>query len=387
MPEEPRQPRAPHNLQVSPRLYFVKYNIKYNILFWQGLLRFAVEATRSEDAPAQAADAVPSAVMDPERRRFLEEALASMTVNVVHQLEAAAAVLTAATSSESDQLSALDCLIDYTDNIDTANDFCKIGGLDILLPLLHIGTVHTVRSAPVRRQCAALIAELAQNNPFCQQQLLDRDALRTLLPLLVEAPNAVATMRAISACVRAYEPAAAAFIEMGGLECVLGCLQNEDADDKLVVQSLFLLRSLCGEFEGVKGKRGCKVQSRITPLLILQKSTDELIKLNAIETIGARLQAAAEYNAALEAALSTLTMLTEPSTTPAGSGDSRAVAAHALAQCHRPALGLRTKLSEIVRICGGHDECLEAVDFARALQRRLFDDGSTTADQVDLVDR
>lgn len=99
------------------------------------------------------------------------------------------------------------------------------------------------------------------------------------------------------------------------------------------------------------------------------------------------MQAAAEYNAALEAALSTLTMLTEPSTTPAGSGDSRAVAAHALAQCHRPALGLRTKLSEIVRISGGHDECLEAVDFARALQRRLFDDGSTTADQVDQVDR
>lgn len=219
--------------------------------FAQGLLRFAVEATRSEDAPA---GAEPAPIMDAERRRFLEEALASMTVNVVNQLERAAAVLTADDADESAQLDALECLIDYVDSMDTANDFCKIGGLDILLPLLRCPTTgdqRPVRSATVRLQGAALVAELAQNNPFCQQQLLERDALRVLLPMLANATTAVAAMRAISACVRAYEPAAAAFIEMGGLECALGCLQTA-AGEKMVVQSLFLLRAMCGEFEGVK---------------------------------------------------------------------------------------------------------------------------------------
>lgn len=213
----------------------------------QGLLRFAVEATRSEDAPAQPADMPP---MDPERRRFLEEALASMTVNVVQQLEAAASVLTSATATEADQLSALECILDYVDNMDTANDFCKIGGLAVVLPCLSpAGTKH----ASVRRQCAALIAELAQNNPFCQQQLHELDALAKLLPLLAEPAAAVSGMRAISSCVRSYEPAAAAFIAMGGLECALGCLQAAE-QEKMVVQSLFLLRALCNEYAGVTGE-------------------------------------------------------------------------------------------------------------------------------------
>lgn len=57
--EPPRQPRQPRDLQ--------------------GLLRFCVQATSAEDAPAPSNQAP----MDSERRRWLEEAINSMTVNPI----------------------------------------------------------------------------------------------------------------------------------------------------------------------------------------------------------------------------------------------------------------------------------------------------------------
>lgn len=186
--------------------------------------------------------------MTEERRRFLEQAMAHMTVNIVQELEAAAAQLTNPTSSETEQLAALDHILDHVDNMDAANDFCKIGGLDAVLPCLTAAeTTHAVR-----RRSADLIAELAQNNPYCQKQLLEHDAIKKLLPLLDMSRIQVSVMRAISACVRSYEPFAAAFIEMGGLECVLGCLQT--TDPKFRQHSLFLLRSLSEEYPSVKGE-------------------------------------------------------------------------------------------------------------------------------------
>lgn len=203
-----------------------------------------MEATRSEDAPA-GGNMEP---MDPERRRFLEEALNSMTVNVVQQLESAAQVLTNPVATEAEQHMALECLLDYADNIDTANDFCKIGGLQILLPLLGPANPY----ASVQSEAASLIAELAQNNPYCQGQLLELDALSKLIPLLSNEDTSVNAIRAISSLARNFEPLAAAFIEMGGLECLLGCLQSNQP--KLKIQSLFLLGAICTEFPEVRGE-------------------------------------------------------------------------------------------------------------------------------------
>lgn len=183
--------------------------------------------------------------MDPDRRRFLEEAINSMTVNVGRQLEVGCAVLTNPESSESDRNEALDGLLDYADNIDTANDFCKIGGLEIILPLLEPLNPDSVRS-----NTAALIAELAQNNPFAQAKLLELNALSKLLPLLTKDQVCVNAIRAISSMSRNYEPLAASFIEMGGLECLLGCLQFDN--ERLKIQSTFLLTSICTEYPEVR---------------------------------------------------------------------------------------------------------------------------------------
>lgn len=59
--------------------------------------------------------------MDPERRKFLEEALKSMTIDVVEELNKAMKTLISGNSSEDGQVNALEVVTSYVANIDTAN--------------------------------------------------------------------------------------------------------------------------------------------------------------------------------------------------------------------------------------------------------------------------
>jgi hsp70-interacting protein len=76
----------------------------------------------SEDAPAASS----FEAMDPERRRWLEEAIASMTVDVIKQLAECIKLLNDHAvkdpDADEDQLalvqSALDCVTDFVDNMD-----------------------------------------------------------------------------------------------------------------------------------------------------------------------------------------------------------------------------------------------------------------------------
>merc|ERR1711993_181936 len=62
--EDPNQPRQPNDLE--------------------GLLKFCMQATQSEDAPTR--DSQNDNQMDPERLQWLQEAMSGMTVDVVSQL-------------------------------------------------------------------------------------------------------------------------------------------------------------------------------------------------------------------------------------------------------------------------------------------------------------
>lgn len=59
--------------------------------------------------------------MDPERRRFLEEALKSLTIDVVEELNKAMKTLTDENSGEEDQVEALEVVTNFVADIDTAN--------------------------------------------------------------------------------------------------------------------------------------------------------------------------------------------------------------------------------------------------------------------------
>ncbi|CAG9126069.1 unnamed protein product [Plutella xylostella] len=141
------QPRQPRNLQ--------------------GLLRFAMEATKIEDATGESQ----IGPMDEERRKFLEEALKNLTVNVSEVLREAIKVLANTEVMHAIQLgqalpeevqTAFDNLLDFTDNIDMAVDFYKMGGFSIF------PVCYGSENEKVRARASSVLGELCQNNPFCQ---------------------------------------------------------------------------------------------------------------------------------------------------------------------------------------------------------------------------
>lgn len=311
--DNPEQPRQPRNLQ--------------------GLLKFAMEATKDEDAPNESS----LAQMDEERRRFLEEALKSLTMDVVQELEKAMKILLDKDSDDDTKAESIEVVIDFVQDIDTANDFYKVGGFVIIKPGLES------TSAEVRAGTLRLIGDLAQHNPFCQKHLLELAILPKLIELLTDVPTvAAAAMQAISSMVRHYEPGLTAFIDVGGLECILGCLQTDN--EKLRIKSSFLMSNLCAELEPVR---------------------DEFIKLNAVERLMAAVKPSKDFDPKLENALSTLNVLTE-----CQEGVKRCCDA-----------SLKHKLETIVKLNAGKEECQEQLEYAQTLLKRCFSNKNDGTDR------
>lgn len=273
--------------------------------------------------------------MNADDRKFLEEALKSMTLDVVEELNKAMRTLTHGKASEDEQVQALEVVTNFVADIDTANgefqsqesssmtnfadnfsDFFKIGGFCIILPCL------SSEYAEVRSETALLVGELAQNNPFCQKELLEMNILPRLIEMMTdETVVSSHAFHAISCIVRSYEPGMAAFISMGGLECLLALIQSEDRE-KLIIKSMFLISSFAQDSLEV---------------------CDELVKLNAVERIVATLQPKGEYSTRLEQTLAALSSLI--------------VTADAIKRCHNESLKLREKLDKIVSLSNGKPEC------------------------------
>ena len=127
----------------------------------KGLLKFCFEATKSEDAPDISDPEKILSEMDPEHRRWLEEALSSMSVDIVQQLTNGIKILNSGAGDEEKE-EVLDQLEDWLGNIDMAVNFHKVGGFSCLRKCL-------ASSSPgVRAGACNLIAEISQNNPYCQ---------------------------------------------------------------------------------------------------------------------------------------------------------------------------------------------------------------------------
>lgn len=261
---------------------------------------------------------------------YVENALKALTIDVIEQLQKASQTIGSDSASVDEKLDALETVLNYIDDIDTACDFCKIGGLFVLSGCL--SSPHT----QIRCKAALLVAELAQNNPYCQKALLEADILPKLMNLLSENETSTDGLRAVSCLVRSYEPCLAAFIEIGGLECLLGCLLQTD-NQKLITRSIFLLNSLCNDFPSVR---------------------DELIKLKVIDFLLPIIQPKPEYDIALETVLSALCLFTENN--------------EAASRCQSSKLNLRSQLDEIIQIAGDKPECKETVQYSQVLLNRLF---------------
>lgn len=188
--------------------------------------------------------------MDPERRRFLEEALKSMSVDVVAEMQRICGILMNPEATEDEKIGAMAVLGDYVENLDTANDFCKIGGLPILMKCLDSDI------SKLRESTARTIGSMSQNNPFCQKEFLDNNFIPKLMELVNDPEVGARALFGISGIIRAYEPATANFIDIGGLECLLSCLSC--GVEKICTQTLFMLNAMIGEHPAVRGNFFCE---------------------------------------------------------------------------------------------------------------------------------
>lgn len=88
---------------------------------------------------------------------------------------------------------ALDKIADLADSMDVANDFYKIGGFSVFGPCLN--SPHS----GIRWRVANLIAELTQNNPFCQEKVLEAGFMPILLSIVDTDPSDMARIKALYA--------------------------------------------------------------------------------------------------------------------------------------------------------------------------------------------
>lgn len=88
---------------------------------------------------------------------------------------------------------ALERIADFVDNIDVANDFYKIGGFAIF------GACLNSPHSGIRWKAADIIAELTQNNPFCQERILEMGLMPILLGMVDTDDSEQARIKALYA--------------------------------------------------------------------------------------------------------------------------------------------------------------------------------------------
>ncbi|KAK0086538.1 hypothetical protein PV326_005509 [Microctonus aethiopoides] len=321
----PNQPRQPSDLQ--------------------GLLRFAMEATKDEDAPHQSN----VQTLDEERKQFLNNALNSMTVNVTEELQKALKILSnvmelRAEEDPSEYETSLEIVSDYVGNMDIANDFYKIGGFAILGPCLnspHEG---------IRWRAADVIAELTQNNSFCQDKILEMGLIPILLSM-VDTDSSdqvrIKSLYAVSCIVRGNDLALKYMDINDGYSVLIRAIQS--SIKKLQVKSAFLLSALC-----------CKENAHAI------RST--LIKMGLVEQAAGLLAMSNVVPDTRDCLLSILNSLT---------GNNNL---HALRECRRPELCLNATLHRHLQNLRT-EEAVDEVELCNNLLDRIFADHSNVQDR------
>lgn len=307
----------------------------------KGLLRFAMEATAMEDAP-RSSNLEP---MDEEKKKFLEEALKAMTVDLVQVLIKALDKLKTVSDLKpeddpEDYEEALETISDTVDNIDLANDFHKIGGFDVLIPCLT--TCHT----SLQWRTAELIAELTQNNPYCQSRILSAGLLPTLLEMVDGGANEavrVKALYAISCLVRDNADGLKKFSEDDGFSVLLRAMQSDV--DKLKVKSAFLLSSLCSQHPAIR---------------------DDLQKMGWVHQLVGLINQ--ERTPGHEHLLSALLALVR---------DHK----KCIEDCRDPKLQLRSTLTSYIELVKGKEECQEEVDYAQQILSTVFSEDSNCGER------
>ncbi|XP_013107171.2 uncharacterized protein LOC106086894 [Stomoxys calcitrans] len=244
------------------------------------LLKFAI---RHQTDDKYVADGTPPQ-LDEERKQFLESVLKSMAVDVTGELIKALHILDDPATTTEDKIEALDVIRDYIDNIDFANNFVKIGGTRVLIDCLKDD------NDMLKINAINVLAELSQNNPFCQQHFLDVNVMELLVAYLKDSNDQVvaSTLYALSSIMQNYEPATSEFAKGEGMPNVLHCLGNKCS--RVFVKACFLISSISSQF----------------PLI-----RDQFVCCNAFQNLSKNLESMGDFDVKSEALLLAMSTLTE----------------------------------------------------------------------------
>ena len=214
----------------------------------QGLLRLAVEHSGGEDP----INPESLSIENNERLQWLNNAMNNLGIDIVRELAKGIDTMKTGdlTSIEQDMTpyeDTLEILCDYVDNLDYAKDFHKLGGYSIFASCF---------SSPhneIRWRAANLIAELTQNNPYCQEAAVNEGILAQLLNLLDKDSCElvkIKAMYAVSAITRDCPIGYSEFEKLDGWSIILRAVQSKIG--KLCTKACFFMSAMCTQCPGVK---------------------------------------------------------------------------------------------------------------------------------------
>lgn len=308
---DPQNPRQPKNLK--------------------GLLKFCMEATRSEDAP-RSESAQP---MSEDRKKWLHTAIEEMTVNPAKVMSDSLDKIEQAELDTEEgteqQIEAVEQIQDWVDELDIAIDFIKINGLRVVPRLL------SSEVSELRWRCLELLATVSQNNPYAQTAILSLKLLPAILLMIDSDPNPtvrVKSLYALSCLVRSNVEAQTKLKAHDGLSVLVRALGSEE--EKVRTKATFLITALCG------------CESSFKDILLEKGAVEQLVLLLKTQ----------DHSLAHEHLMSALLTL---------------VTDHKAAQerCLKDDLDVRTFLTQRIQLLANSDEFMEEREYADKLLQIL----------------
>ncbi|XP_054280407.1 uncharacterized protein LOC128998330 [Macrosteles quadrilineatus] len=278
----------------------------------QDLLKISTRLQGNDRPPEQ---------ISQEKAEFLKNALNAMTVDLVPEMQKRLEVLKEVQTKPENFVDTnlakyqetLEQLVEFLYEIDLAQIFYQIDGLNIIAPLLKS------KHASLRSSTAAIILECCKNNPFCQELSVTDEVFRPLMEMASSDPNKDAMFKAIaavSAIARSNPAGISQFNKYNGIKMVEKALNS--GCEKIVNKTIFLIMGLCDTDETVK--RNLTESGVIVNLITLLRLSDNIVKeyilrclLSITRENPAAQQICRQHN--LDSYLSTLTEInTDPET-------------------------------------------------------------------------